>query len=151
VKQTSEAAAPTSLPSNSPVSVDRPSSWQTPSLSRPHLPPCSALGLHSHCVQYQLSMRDLILDKVLHATPELPIDSEWERVNLAICRGLWALPYPEIIALTSSLHVNGDGRSAAERRGAPYEPGAHGSTCTIGPNSYEPIDFYNRAGNLGPY
>ena len=26
----------------------------------------------------------------------------------------------------------------------PYEPGAHGTTCTIGPESFAPISFYNQ-------
>ena len=135
-------------------------------------------------------MREYILNKTTMPTPELPIETEWERVNLAICHGLWGT-YPNIAALSTSLQVNGDvspvlsglpprptslppappgllrasphsdpprrscpthtfpdrltvrtpcvaftqGRSAAERGPMPYEPGAHGTTCTIGPDS----------------
>ena len=101
------------------------------------------------CIQYQLFMRSLILNLTLSATPELPMESEWERVNLAICRGIWA-EYPTIISsLSTSLHVNGDGRSNA---GLFWEPGAHGTTCTIGPEgtSFAPIAFANRLPSLGP-
>jgi len=80
------------------------------------------------------------------------MDSEWERVNLALCRAIWS-KYDNILALSTSLHVNGDGRDAAHRRGGimPYEPGAHGTTCTRGPQSFAPISFVNTLPNLGPY
>ena len=100
------------------------------------------------CPQYQEYMRSAILNTTLRAAPELPLGSEWEKVNLHICRSLWGV-YPNVVALTTSLHVNGDGRNATARGPAPYEPGAHGTTCTIG--EIEPIHFYNRLPNLGPY
>jgi len=110
------------------------------------------------CVQYQFFMRSTILNITQHPTVALPMEAEWERVNLAICRALWGQTnprrYPNIVALSTAFHVNGDGRSAAERGIMPYEPGAHGSTCTIGPDGiaagFEPVHFYNRLPNLGP-
>ena len=95
-------------------------------------------------------MRSLILNYTLIPTPQLPIGAEWERVNLAICRAIWA-KYENIAALSTALHVNGDGRSAAQRGGMPYEPGAHGTTCTMGPDNFAPIAFANELPNLGPY
>ncbi len=92
-----------------------------------------------------------ILNVTQNPTPELPVMAEWERVNLAICRAIWA-KYDMITALSTSLHVNGDGRPAAERGGAPFEPGPHGSTCTIGHvqgDGFVPIDFFNRLPQLG--
>ena len=110
------------------------------------------------CPQYQFFMRSTILNITKNPTPALPMEAEWERVNLAICRALWGqtIPrrHPNIVALSTSFHVNGDGRSAAERGIMPYEPGAHGSTCTIGPEGmaagFESVHFYNRLPNLGP-
>ena len=87
----------------------------------------------------------MILRTLMEASDELPLAAEWERVNVHLCRAIWNA-YP-LAAISVSLHVNGDGRPGA----VPYEPGAHGATCTIGPNNYPPIDFYNRLPNLGPY
>ena len=127
-------------------------------------------------IQYQLWARSLILNHTLHATPGLPLGSEWERVNLAMypccgltlqpyslslpflsscpcvdsCRAIWA-KYDNLDALSTSLHVNGDGRSAAIRGEMPYEPGAHGTTCTLGQADFAPISFANSLPNLGPY
>ena len=99
-------------------------------------------------------MRDLILNTTMHAQPGLPLDSEWERVNLALCRGIWSRYTSLIAMLSTSVHVNGDGRSAAERGEMPYEPGAHSSTCTIGPrdgrSDFAPLAVRNELPNLGP-
>lgn len=103
------------------------------------------------CPQYQLFMRDAILNLTTHPTPELPMPAEWERVNLAMCRTLWGV-YPNVVALSTALHVNGDGRNASARGDMPYEPGAHGTTCTIGGDAgWTPIQYFNRLPNLGPY
>ena len=102
------------------------------------------------CIQYQLKMRQLILDVALRPTPALPMDAEWERVTLALCRGIFDGGFP-IIAVSTLVQVNGDGRDAAERGPAPYEPGAHSATCTIGPSDFLPIDRFNYLPNLGPY
>lgn len=67
---------------------------------------------------------------------------------MAICKGIWG-KWPTIAALSTSVQVNGDGRTAAQRHGAPFEPGAHGSTCTLGPDDFAPIAFYNYLGNRG--
>ena len=96
-------------------------------------------------------MRTLILNHTMHPTPEVPLMAEWEVVNLAICRGLWGV-YPNIVALSTSLHVNGDGRPSAERGIMPYEPGAHGTTCTFGTaDGFAPLNFYNRLPSYGGY
>ena len=102
------------------------------------------------CIQYQLKMRQLILDVALRPTPALPMDAEWERVTLALCRGIFDGGFP-IIAVSTLVQVNGDGRDAAERGPAPYEPGAHSATCTIGPSDFLPIDRFNYLPNLGSY
>ena len=101
------------------------------------------------CIQYQLKMRQLILDVALRPTPALPMGAEWERVTLALCRGIFD-GFP-IVAVSTLVQVNGDGRDAAERGPAPYEPGAHSATCTIGPSDFLPIDRFNYLPNLGPY
>ena len=105
-----------------------------------HLCPFSATD--NVCPQYQHFMRSAILNITMNPTPELLEDAEWERVNLAICRTLWD-KYSNVVALSTSFHVNGDGRNTTERGGMPYEPGAHGSTCTISPDGlrYEPIQY----------
>jgi len=114
---------------------------------------CPFSPTDNNCIQYQLWTRSLILNLTLHPSAALPINAEWERVNLALCRAIWAQYSYGIQALSTSLHVNGDGRSAAERKGGlmPYEPGAHGSTCTLGPDTFPPIAFVNELPNLGPY
>ena len=105
---------------------------------------CPFSATDNTCPQYQLFMRDYILNTTLYPTEELPIEAEWERVNLKICRGLWGI-YPNIGALSTSLQVNGDGRPASQRGPMPYEPGAHGTTCTIGADAtFAPVEFYNR-------
>ena len=118
---------------------------------------CPFSSTDNNCVQYQTFMRSTILNITMVPTQTLPIEAEWERVNLAICRALWGTyprKYPNIVALSTNFHVNGDGRSAAQRGIMPYEPGAHGTTCTIGPegmiSGFEPVHFYNRLPNLGP-
>ena len=118
---------------------------------RPSSTQCPFSATDNTCIQYQLWMRSRILDITLHDFSELGVMAEWERVNLAICRAIWK-EYPgQLEALSTSLHVNGDGRSAYERGAMPYEPGAHGTTCTIGDDQFAPISFYNRLPNLGPY
>ena len=112
---------------------------------------CPFSPTNENCIQYQLWTRSLILNLTMHETPELPLGSEWERVNLAICRAIWAKYEVGILALSTSVHVNGDGRSAEERGKMPYEPGAHGSTCTIGPDVFQPLTERNLLPNLGPY
>ena len=106
---------------------------------------CPYHPTRNDCYQYQNEMRTIILRTLMEASDELPLAAEWERVNVHLCRAIWNA-YP-LAAISVSLHVNGDGRHGA----VPYEPGAHGATCTIGPNNYPPIDFYNRLPNLGPY
>ena len=79
--------------------------------------------------------------------------AEWERVALTICRGLWNQLQRNarglISALSASVHVSGDSRSATSRGRMPYEPGAHSATCTIGPDDFAPITFPNGLPNLG--
>ena len=99
------------------------------------------------CIQYQEGMRSLIMATALDGTPELPLMTEWEHVALALCRGLYS-GY-RISAVSVAVHVSGDGRPGAERQGAPYEPNAHGSTCTLGDLDFAPVDFFNRRPNLG--
>ena len=98
------------------------------------------------CIQYQLAMRQLILNVTLRPTPSLPMESEWERVALALCRGIY--DSFEVAGVSTLVQVNGDGRNASLPF---YEPGAHSATCTIGPPDFAPIDYYNRLPNLGPY
>ena len=80
--------------------------------------------------------------------PEL--GAEWERVNLALCRAIYAGAYgptaQPIAAVSTLLQVNGDGRPYAERGPTmPFEPDAHGTTCTIGADgTFSPVEFYNR-------
>jgi hypothetical protein len=112
---------------------------------------CPFSPTDNNCIQYQLWTRSLILNITLRATEQLPLGAEWERVNLALCRQIWAQYSASLVALSTSLHVNGDGRSAAARGIMPYEPGQHGSTCTMGPESFSPIAFKNALPNLGPY
>lgn len=78
------------------------------------------------CPQYQLFMREYILNKTTMPTPELPIETEWERVNLAICHGLWGT-YPNIAALSTSLQVNGDVSPALWVAASPYQPSSRSS------------------------
>jgi len=85
---------------------------------------------------------------VCRCVRQLPADAEWERVNLALCEKLWSGWSTLLSAVSTAIHVNGDGRSAAERRGAPYEPGAHGTVCTIG-QGLAPIQLPNRLPNYG--
>lgn len=101
------------------------------------------------CIQYQQDIHSAILSIANQPTPELPVDTEWERVNLAICRYIFNRWKSLIVGVSTAIHVNGDGRSAAERGTMPYEPGAHGSTCTIGPPDFSPVEFYNRLPNYG--
>ena len=112
---------------------------------------CPYSSTDNVCIQYQYYMRSTILNIVMNQTEDLPLPAEWERVNLAICRNLYA-KYPNVVALSTAFHVNGDGRPADERGSMPWEPGAHGSTCTIGPTGlhYEPIHYLNHLPNLGP-
>ena len=112
----------------------------------PHNSDCPWSGM-DNCIQYQKKMHSTILDIATRPTPDLPLAAEWERVNLAICRRIWSGFSDQIAALTTTTHVNGDGRSAAARGRQPYEPGAHGSTCTIG--DIEPLFIPNRLQNLG--
>ena len=72
-----------------------------------------------------------------------------ERVTLTLCRSIY--DQFDVAAVSTLGQVNGDGRNATERDGAPYEPGAHSATCTIGPSDFAPIDRYNYLPNLGAY
>ena len=103
------------------------------------------------CIQYQKETHSMILDVALNPTPALPLGSEWERVALTLCRNVWSEWNHLIAAVSVSVHVNGDGRSAGARGEMPYEPGAHGATCTIAPppNVFEPITYKNTLPNLG--
>ena len=98
------------------------------------------------CIQYQLEMRQLILNVTLRPTPSLPMESEWERVALAMCRGIH--DNFAVAGVSTLIQVNGDGRNSSLPF---YEPGAHSATCTIGPPDFKPVDFYNYLPNLGPY
>lgn len=100
----------------------------------------------------QWDAHSYVMNTALNGTSELPLEAEWERVALVLCRGIWdrwATRAGLISALSTSVHVNGDGRSAAERGVMPYEPGAHGATCTIGPDNFAPIAIENRLPNYG--
>ena len=101
----------------------------------------------NECIQYQKDVHSMILNRSTMPSPELELGVEWERVALNICRGIWADWKHIIQAVSVAVHVNGDGRSEAELHGMPYEPGAHGATCTIGP--MPPIALPNRLYNLG--
>ena len=75
--------------------------------------------------------------------------NQQERVNLALCRALWSKWSARLSAVSTAVHVNGDGRDAARRGDAPYEPGAHGTVCTIGDEGLAPIELPNRLPNYG--
>ena len=100
------------------------------------------------CIQYQLGIHAGILDLALRGRSGLELTAEWERVNLAICEGIWGNWSTLLSALSTAVHVNGDGRSAAERGPQPYEPGAHGSVCTIG-TGIQPVELPNHLPNYG--
>ena len=73
--------------------------------------------------------------------------AEWERLALYLCQQIYKGWRPTITAVSVAVHVNGDGRSDEERGIMPFEPGAHGATCTIG--DMPPIAVPNRLYNLG--
>eukprot|EP00930_Biecheleria_cincta_P102023 TRINITY_DN93693_c0_g1_i1.p1 TRINITY_DN93693_c0_g1~~TRINITY_DN93693_c0_g1_i1.p1 ORF type:complete len:221 (-),score=12.43 TRINITY_DN93693_c0_g1_i1:54-683(-) len=112
---------------------------------------CPFHPTNNDCIQYQKDTHSMILDVALNPTPALPLGSEWERVALTLCRNIWSEWNYLIAAVSVSVHVNGDGRSAAARGVMPYEPGAHGATCTIAPppTAFEPISFKNALPSLG--
>ena len=89
------------------------------------------------CIQYQHAPMDFIRNVTQVAQPGLPLGAEWERVALFMCRHLYSTYL--IDAVSVLVQVNGDGRSWVEA----YEPGAHGSTCTIGPKNFQPIELWN--------
>eukprot|EP00325_Prymnesiales_sp_UTEX-LB-985_P027469 CAMPEP_0174739972 /NCGR_PEP_ID=MMETSP1094-20130205/72493_1 /TAXON_ID=156173 /ORGANISM="Chrysochromulina brevifilum, Strain UTEX LB 985" /LENGTH=203 /DNA_ID=CAMNT_0015943599 /DNA_START=26 /DNA_END=637 /DNA_ORIENTATION=+ len=91
----------------------------------------------NNCIQYQLIPMEYIRNVTQQAQPGLPLGAEWERVVLHLCRYL--MDNYVIIAVSVLLQVNGDGRSWVQA----YEPGAHGSTCTIGPPEFAPIEKWN--------
>ena len=88
------------------------------------------------CIQYQLTPRQFILN-VTDGIAGPPVESEWERVALFLCRHFYA--NERIVAVSVLVQVNGDGRSWVSA----YEPGAHGSTCTIGPPDFPPLQRWN--------
>eukprot|EP00966_Prymnesium_polylepis_P205756 4767820-Prymnesium_polylepis.1 len=111
---------------------------------------CPFSPTDNDCIQYQLKMRQLILNITLRPEPwNVPMGAEWERVTLALCRSIY--DEFDVAAVSTLVQVNGDGRNATERGGAPYEPGAHSATCTIGPPDFAPIDRYNHLPNFGGY
>ena len=89
------------------------------------------------CIQYQHAPMDFIRNVTQVAQPGLPLGAEWERVALFMCRHLYSSYL--IAAVSVLVQVNGDGRTWVEA----YEPGAHGSTCTIGPPNFQPIELWN--------
>mmetsp|Transcript_8187 Transcript_8187/g.21413 ORF Transcript_8187/g.21413 Transcript_8187/m.21413 type:complete len:205 (-) Transcript_8187:276-890(-) len=99
------------------------------------------------CIQYQYDVHTLIVNQTSNGTPEVEENAEWERLVLFLCREIWQSNQPIIAGVSVALHVNGDGRSDVERGIMPYEPGAHGATCTIG--DIPPISTPNRLFNLG--
>ena len=116
---------------------------------------CPFSTVDNNCIQYQRGMRELALNLTRDGTdgtfyPEL--GAEWERVNLALCRAIYAGAYgptaQPIAAVSTLLQVNGDGRPYAERGPTmPFEPDAHGTTCTIG--DIPPVQRPNHLPNLG--
>ena len=116
---------------------------------------CPFSAVDNNCIQYQKGMRELALNLTRDGTdgtfyPEL--GAEWERVNLALCRAIYAGAYgptaQPIAAVSTLLQVNGDGRPYSERGPTmPFEPDAHGTTCTIG--DIPPVQRPNHLPNLG--
>ena len=116
---------------------------------------CPFSAVDNNCIQYQKGMRELALNLTRDGTdgtfyPEL--GAEWERVNLALCRAIYAGAYgptaQPIAAVSTLLQVNGDGRPYAKRGPTmPFEPDAHGTTCTIG--DIPPVQRPNHLPNLG--
>ena len=91
----------------------------------------------NHCIQYQHAPMEWIRNVTQSEQEGLVLGAEWERVALLICRHLY--DHYTVAAVSVLVQVNGDGRSWVEA----YEPGAHGSTCTIGPSDFLPIERPN--------
>ena len=115
-------------------------SWRYPK----HLDRCPFNPNNDLCIQYQKNIRTHIL--AVLAGSSLPLDSEWEQVVLELCRYIYS--HFEVSALSVQLQVNGDSRSAEERGDKPFEPGAHGATCTIGAADFVPLRHFNRLPDL---
>ena len=82
---------------------------------RPGSDHCPFSPTDNTCIQYQKDMHSMILNLTTQGTPELPLGAEWELVTLAICTQIWGGWKSLISAVSTAVHVNGDGRSAEER------------------------------------
>ena len=92
-------------------------------------------------------MRDVVRAVIYEPQPGLPLDSEWERVALTLCRRLWAGWSSKFDALSAAVQVSGDGRPDA----FVWEPDPHGATCTMGSDApFAPVAYRNRIPALGP-
>jgi len=87
------------------------------------------------------------LQKTLQPSADLGANAEWERVNTALCQGIWKMWSPTISDLSIQLQVNGAGDGEVD--GGHGQPVAPSTTCTMSATAWpKPVfgalDHYNR-------